>query len=193
MVKLGETEFRCAVEKALPWMEMLWSPAHQGYAPRADLDGTNPTLVDVYADDNAVIGLAFLDIARTTEEPSIRAQALAAADRAARYPLAAGLWDGEFGGGLWWTNQRDGLGEGKPAQSTALLAQVMAELYAETGDPIYRQHAVDSLDWLDRVLWNDYHKLYAYGVVHPRDDPLSDRPDPALLRLRPGHRYRALC
>src|SRR5829696_2189426 len=113
VVKLGEPGYRCAVEKALPWMEMLWSPAHQGYAPRADLDGTNPTLVDVYADDNAVIGLAFIDIARTTENPAIRAQALAAADRAARYPIVAGLWDGEFGGGLWWTNQRDALGEGK--------------------------------------------------------------------------------
>lgn len=171
MVKLGEQGFRCNVEKAFPWMEMLWSPAHQGYAPRADLDGSNPTLVDVYADDNAVIGLAFLDIARVTDNPSLRASALAAADRAARYPLAAGLWDDEFGGGLWWTNQRDGLGEGKPAQSTALLAHVMAELYAETGNPDYRRQAIAALDWLDRALWDDYHELYAYSVVHPKDDP----------------------
>jgi hypothetical protein len=173
MVKLGEQDFRCNVEKAFPWMEMLWSPAHQGYAPRADLNGANPTLVDVYADDNAVIGLAFLDIARTTDDPTLRASALAAADRAANYPLAAGLWDGEFGGGLWWTNQRNGLGEGKPAQSTALLAQVMAELYAETGNLTYRQHAVEALDWLDRALWNDDHELYAYSVVHPADDPTA--------------------
>ena len=171
MVKLGDESFRCYVEKAFPWMEMLWDPGHQGYAPRADLDGSNPTLVDVYADDNAVIGLAFLDIARTTRDPGLRAKALAAADRAARYPLVAGLWDGEFGGGLWWTNQRDGLGEGKPAQSTALLAQVMAELYVETGNREYRQAAVDALDWLDRALWNEYHGLYAYSVVRSTDDP----------------------
>jgi hypothetical protein len=171
MVKLGEQGFRCNVEKAFPWMEMLWSPGHQGYAPRADLNGANPTLVDVYADDNAVIGLAFLDIARTTDNPTLRTAALAAADRAARYPLVAGLWDGEFGGGLWWTNQRDSLGEGKPAQSTALLAQVMAELYAETGNPTYRQHAVDALGWLDRALWDEHHELYAYSVVHPQADP----------------------
>lgn len=175
MVKLGDERFRCNVEKALPWMELLWDPGHQGYAPRADLDGSNPTLVDVYADDNAVIGLALIDIARTTENPITRVQALAAADRAARYPLVAGLWDGEFGGGLWWTNQRDALGEGKPAQSTALLAQVMAELYAETGNPAYRQHAIDALDWLDRALWSEYHNLYAYSVVHPRDDPTAMR------------------
>jgi hypothetical protein len=170
MVKLGEPRFRCNVEKALGWMELLWSPGHQGYAPRADLDGANPTLVDVYADDNAVIGLAFIDIARTTENPTLRAQALADADRAARYPLVAGLWDDEFDGGLWWTNQRDALGEGKPAQSTALLAQVMAELYAETGDPVYRTYAVNAIDWLNRVLWHDEHQLYAYSVVHPPDD-----------------------
>jgi hypothetical protein len=173
MVKLGEQDYRCNVEKAFPWMEMLWSPVHQGYAPRADLDGSNPTLVDVYADDNAVIGLAFLDIARTTDDPTLRASALAAADRAARYPIAAGLWDNEFGGGLWWTNQRDGLGEGKPAQSTALLAQVMAELYAETGNQAYRQQAVAALDWLDQALWDEHHNLYAYSVVHPSNDPTA--------------------
>jgi hypothetical protein len=166
MVALGDLRFRCNVEKAYPWMEALWSPAHAGYAPRANLDGSSPTLVDVYADDNAVIGLAFLDIARVTQDPALRAQALAAADRAARYPLVAGLWDGDFGGGLWWTNQRDALGEGKPAQSTALLAQVMAEMYAETGDPVYRQHAVDALDWLDRTVWSEHHQLYAYSVIH---------------------------
>ena len=171
LARQGDERARCNVEKAFTWMEMLWSPVHQGYAPRADLDGSNPTLVDVYADDNAVIGLAFLDVARVTRDPDIRARALAAADRAARYPIVAGLWDGEFGGGLWWTNQRNGLGEGKPAQSTALLAQVMAELYAETGNPVYRQHAVDALAWLDTALWSEHHHLYAYNVHYGESDP----------------------
>lgn len=118
-------------------------------APRANLDASNPTLVDVYADDNAVIGLAFLDIARVTQDPVLRAQALASADRAARYPLEAGLWDGQFGGGLWWTNQRDALGDGKPAQSTALLAHVMAEMYAETG--IRRTDSTPSMHWTGSI------------------------------------------
>jgi Glycosyl hydrolase family 76 len=170
MVALGEDRFRCNVEKTFLWMERLWSPAHGGYAPRADLDGSNPTLQDVYADDNAVIGLAFLDVARVTRDPSLRFRALTAADRAARYPIVAGLWDGDLGGGLWWTNQRDALGEGKPAQSTALLAQVMAELYAETANPVYRQHAVEALGWLDRALWSDAHQLYAYSVRRSRRD-----------------------
>ena len=171
MVELGDDRFRCNVEKAFTWMEWLWSPTHEGYAPRADLDGSNPTLQDVYADDNAVIGLAFLDVASVTQDPDIRARALADADRAARFPIAAGLWDGEFGGGLWWTNQRDALGEGKPAQSTALLAQVMAELYAQTGNPVYRQHAVDALGWLDSTLWSEHHHMYAYSVRRSRSNP----------------------
>ena len=171
MVALGEGRFRCNVEKTFAWMEGLWSPAHAGYAPRADLDGSSPTLQDVYADDNAVIGLAFLEVARVTHDPAVRARALVAANRAARYPIVAGLWDGEFGGGLWWTNQRDALGEGKPAQTTALLAHVMAELYVETADPAYRQHAVESLAWLDGVLWSDVHQLYAYGVRRSSADP----------------------
>jgi hypothetical protein len=175
MVNLGDDRFRCNVEKTFTWMEKLWSPSHAGYAPRADLDGSNPTLVDVYADDNAVIGLAFVDVARVTKDPAIRARALAAADRAARYPIVAGLWDGDFSGGLWWTNQRDGLGDGKPAQSTALLAQVMAEMYAETGDPVYRQHALDSLAWLDRVLWSEPHQAYAYSVVASPNSPTGTR------------------
>ena len=171
LVQTGEDQSRCNVEKAYPWMEGLWSPSHAGYAPRADLDGANPTLQDVYADDNAVIGLAFLDVARTTKDPQLRARALVSASRAARFPIVAGLWDGEFGGGLWWTNQRNGLGEGKPAQSTALLAHVMAELYAETGDVVYRQHALDSLAWLDSELWSEHHHLYAYSVRYSRRDP----------------------
>jgi uncharacterized protein YyaL (SSP411 family) len=47
----------------------------------------------------------------------------------------------------------------------------MAELYAETGDPVYRQHAVDSLTWLDRELWSDSRELYAYDVRKSPTDP----------------------
>lgn len=171
LVQLGERELGCQVDKAVVWMEGLWSPAQQGYAPRADLDGANPTLQDLYADDNAVIGLAFLEAARVTRDPAVRARSLEAARGAARFLVATGLWDDAFGGGLWWTNQRDGLGEGKPALPTALMAQLMAELYAETRDPAYRQNALGALDWLDRVLWNEYHGLYAYGVEGAPDAP----------------------
>ncbi|MCC6179161.1 MAG: AGE family epimerase/isomerase [Chloroflexi bacterium] len=170
LVRLGEDRFACHMTKAVDWLELLWDPSHQGYAPRADLDGSNPTLRDVYADDNAVIGLAYIEVARVTRDPALRERLLAAADRAARYPLVAGLWD-ETSGGLWWNNQRAATGEGKPAQTTALLAQVMAELYAETGNPYYRDEAVAALDWLDRTLWDESHHLYAYAAVPSSDDP----------------------
>jgi len=171
LVRLGEVQLRCSVDKTVTWMERLWDPGHGGFAPRADLDGTNPTLQEVYADDNALIGLAFLEAARVTDDRAVRARALDAAERAAGYLLTSGLWDETFGGGLWWTNQRELSGEGKPAQTTALMGHLMAELHAETGRPIYRERALASLAWLDRALWDAHHELYAYSINRPSDDP----------------------
>ena len=173
LVQLGEERLRCHVEKTARWMEMLWDPGHGGFAPRADLDGTNPTLQDVYADDNGVIGLAFLDVARMTRDPSVRASALAAAERAAGYMRDSGLWDETFGGGLWWNNQREAAGEGKPAQTTALLAHLTAELYAETGQAPYREDALAAIGWLDSTLWDPNNDLYAYAINHPPGDPAA--------------------
>jgi hypothetical protein len=178
LVQLGEERFRCHVEKTARWMEMLWDPGHGGFAPRADLDGKNPTVQDVYADDNGVIGLAFLDAARTTRDPSVRASALDAAERAAGYMRDSGLWDETFGGGLWWNNQREAAGEGKPAQTTALLAHLMAELYAETGQALYRERALAAIGWLDATLWDPHDELYAYAINHPPGDPASAEVDP---------------
>jgi hypothetical protein len=171
LLHLGEDAFRCHVDKTVAWMERLWDPAHAGFAPRADLDGTNPTLQDVYADDNALIGLAFVDAARATADPSVRARALDAAERAAGYLMRSGLWDDALGGGLWWTNQRETAGEGKPAQTTALMAHLMAELHAETGRAFYRDWALSGLRWLDDTLWVAEWGLYAYSINRSPDDP----------------------
>jgi len=171
LVRLGDEQYRCETEKAMAWMELLWAPSLGAYAPRADLDGSNQTLVDVYADDNAVIGLAFLETARITRDPALRARGLEGARRAASFLGATGVWDGTFGGGLWWTNQREQLGEGKHALPTALMAQLMAELYVETREPAYLQSARDALGWLDATLWNPHHELYAYGIDVDRNDP----------------------
>ena len=176
LVRLGREQFRCQVDKAVAWMERLWDPDHAGYAPRADLDGSNPTLRDVYADDNAIIGLALLEAARVTADPAVRARALDGAERAAGYLLTTGLWDDTFGGGLWWNNRRGAAvegssAEGKPGQPTALMAHLMAELHAETGRPEYHAWALRALDWLERALWRDEYGLYAYGVDHAPDDP----------------------
>ncbi len=171
LVRLGEERFRCQVDKAVGWMEQLWDPGQAGFAPRAELDGSNPTLQDVYADDNGIVGLAFVEAARVTSDPRVRARAIDAAERAAGYLLNSGLWDDTFGGGLWWNNQREATGEGKPAQTTALMAHLMAELYAETGRPLYRERGLAAVDWLDRALWNDHHGLYAYSVNRPPGGP----------------------
>lgn len=171
LIRLGEERFLCQVDKAIVWMDRLWDPVQGGYAPRADLDGRNPTVSDIYADDNAVIGLAFLEAARVLPDPTARAQALSSAEYAADYLIRSGLWDATFGGGLWWNTQREATVEGKPAQTTALLAQLMAELYAETGRPHYREWALAAQGWLDGVLFDPVTGLYFYGVNWSPDDP----------------------
>ncbi len=179
LVRLGEREYVCNVERAVVWMEMLWDPGHAGFAPRADLDGSNPTLRDIYADDNALIGLAFLEAARVVDSPAVRSRAVFNAERAAAYLLNSGLWDYRFGGGLWWNNQRSLTGEGKPAQTTALLAHLTAELYAATGKMHYHDWAAVSIAWLNAALWDDNQGLYLYSINHPPGDPdgveLDDR------------------
>lgn len=170
LVRLGEERFRCQVDKTVRWMERLWDPGQAGFAPRADLDGSNPTLQHVYADDNAVIGLAFLEASRVTRDPSVRTRAIIAAERAGEYLTRSGLWDDTFGGGLWWNTQRSAVVEGKPAQTTALMAHLMAELHAETGRAVYRERALAALGWLDRVLLDPKTGLYRYTINQDPND-----------------------
>lgn len=174
LVRLGEGRFRCQVDKTAAWMGRLWDPKKAGFAPRADLDGGNPMLQVLYADDNALIGLAFLEAARVTHDPAARERALAWAEMAAQFLLKSGLWDDTFGGGLWWNTLHESAPEGKPAQTAALMAQLMAELHAETGRPQYRREALATLEWLDRTLWDGTRGLYAYGVHHTADPQVME-------------------
>src|SRR5262249_23608762 len=76
LVRLGAAEYRCEMDKALAYLERLWAP-DGGYAPRADLDGMSPSPEEKFADDNALIGLTYLDAAAATPDPNERARYLA--------------------------------------------------------------------------------------------------------------------
>lgn len=171
LARLGDRSALCRIQKSFAWMELLWEPERGGYAPRADLDGRNPTLKDLYADDNALVALAYLEAARVVEDELLRERLLLGANRATAYLLRPGLWDETYGGGLWWNDQSWALQLGKPGQPTALLAWVMAEQYELTRNPWHRQHALRALAWLDARLWSAHHGLYAYGVTGPETDP----------------------
>jgi hypothetical protein len=170
LARLGDRSMQCHIDKTVAWMEKLWSPVHSGYSPRANLDGREPTLRDVYADDNAIIGLAFLEAVRVSDNPATRGRARIGAERASSYLTQPALWDDVMGGGLWWNDQPWSHENGKPAQTAALTAQLMAELYEMTGNPRFRELALKALNWLDAATFDRQHGLYAYGVV---ENPLG--------------------
>ncbi|MFN8524361.1 MAG: glycoside hydrolase family 76 protein [Chloroflexota bacterium] len=172
LARLNRPDLQCNVLKAGAWMEPLWDSALEGFAPRADLDGTNPTVVDIYADDNAVIARAFLAIAQSAPTAAGRQRAIDNATRATAYLAPGHLWDDTYGGGVWWNNQRDREREGKPGQATALFALAAAELFVETGEPRFRDWAESALAWLQGRLWSPHHQLYAYSVG---GDPANPR------------------
>jgi uncharacterized protein YyaL (SSP411 family) len=162
LVRLGAAEYRCEMDKALRYLERLWMP-EGGYAPRAALDGTAPSPDEKFADDNALIGLAYLDAADATPDSDLRARYVAAACRVAAY-VRQTYWDDTFGGGLWWSTRQGAAREGKPAQANALAAALFLRLHGLTGDPAVRAWADESLAWLDTILWDENTGLYHWSV-----------------------------
>jgi hypothetical protein len=162
LVRLGAAEYRCEMDKALAYLERFWLP-EAGYAPRADLDGTALEPTELFADDNALIGLAYLDAAGVTLDPETRARYLATACRVAAY-LQQTYWDNTFGGGFWWSTRQAAVREGKPAQANALAAALFLRLHELTGDPAARDWADRTLAWLDATLWDDATALYRWAV-----------------------------
>jgi uncharacterized protein YyaL (SSP411 family) len=162
LVRLGAAEYRCEMDKALAYLERFWMP-EGGYAPRADLGGITLDPAEKFADDNALIGLAYLDAAGATPDSETRARYLAAACRVAAY-LQQTYWDDTFDGGFWWSTRQAAAREGKPAQANALAAALFLRLHELTGDPAARDWADRTLAWLDATLWDDDTALYRWAV-----------------------------
>jgi hypothetical protein len=164
-------QLACSVTRSFRYLEQLWigDPAG-GYAPRSDLDGRNPTTRDVYADDNALAGIAMLDAADFVSDGALRERMTLGAVRAARFLTDGGLWDDRFGGGFWWNTQRELSEGGKPVQTAGLAIQLFARLYERTGDPAYRSWAERALAWCDQWLYEPDVGLYRYGFRDARSD-----------------------
>jgi uncharacterized protein YyaL (SSP411 family) len=162
LVRLGLGVYRCTMDKALTSLELLWNPDGGGYAPRAGPDGSNPSPVEMFADDNALIGISYLDAAAATPDPVDRDRYLALAVRVATY-LTEVHWDDSFGGGLWWSTRRAAAREGKPAQANALAAALFLRL-ASLSDASWGAWADRTLGWLDATLWDEDAGLYRWAV-----------------------------
>lgn len=189
MVRLGQRPRTCFLHKTVAFLDLVARPESQagGFYPRADVDGRNPTTVDTYADDNALIGLAFLEARAISADPAWRAALLQRAASAAGYLIEGGLWDETFGGGFWWNSNRGQMWQGKPAQTTALAVQLFARLHEETGERRYAGWAWAGLTWLDSRLFDPASGLYRYGLRHwELSPPGGEELDPRLFSYDQG-------
>jgi Glycosyl hydrolase family 76 len=173
LVRLGLPEYGCTMDKALTYLELLWNPDGGGYAPRAGPDGSNPSPVEMFADDNALIGISYLDAAAATPDPVDRDRYLALAVRVATY-LTEVHWDDSFGGGLWWSTRRAAAREGKPAQANALAAALFLRL-ASLSDASWGAWADRTLGWLDATLWDEDAGLYRWAVHYAEQSSQAGR------------------
>jgi uncharacterized protein YyaL (SSP411 family) len=167
MIRLGQSSQSCMVAKTVFFLDLLVRPEpERGYYPRANVDGTTVTTRDTFADDNALIGLAFLDARAASRDEVWRASLLERARNAATFLTEGGMWDETFGGGFWWNTARGAIGEGKPSQTTAIAVLLFARLYEETGDRRYAEWAQRGLKWLNEWLFDPVIGLYRYGIRH---------------------------
>lgn len=163
---LGTPEDHCHLTKGFIFLDRMYDHDEGGYHARANPTGQQVELGTIWGDDNGLIGLALLAARETTTDDGLRARYLHAARREADFLTTSGLWDETFGGGFWWNTDRGNSWEGKPAQTNALAALFFARLYLATGDAQYRTLALDTLAWLDTVLYDPEQQLYRWSVSY---------------------------
>jgi uncharacterized protein YyaL (SSP411 family) len=188
LARLGQRSHACVQRKAAAFLELVRAPVPPGgFWPRADVDGRNLSSADLYADDNALIGLALLEARAASDDRTWRARLLDQARHAAALLTDSGLWDETFGGGFWWNSRRGRMGEGKPAQTTALAAQLFLRLYEATDDRAYAVWARRSLTWLDARLVDPTTGLYVFAVRHwDMPNQRGEHRDPRLFAYDQG-------
>jgi hypothetical protein len=157
---------RCYIDKGFIFLDRLWNYEVGGYYPRANPTGTMVEHGPRFADDNSLAGMALLATADTLSEGPTRERYLHAAINEAEFLIKSGLWDTTFGGRFWWNTNAGDTREGKPAQSNALAALFFVRLYDATGNGAYRDWALRTLLWMDTILWDPYHHLYAWSVSY---------------------------
>lgn len=133
-----------------------------GYAPYI---GDSSPKQQTWYDDNGWIGLAFVDAYRVTGNTRY----LDDAKRAFRF-IAAGGWDTQAGGGMWWTNKHPW----RSGEALAAAADLAARLYAATRKRAYLRAAEQYIGWADK------HLLRPQGVYIP----VASTPYPYLIEPR---------
>ena len=154
---------KAAVERfARGEQRSYWNPNLKpvpGYSPQAgEQSSSQPT----WYDDNAWIGIAFLNAYRATGNHAY----LTDAERAFAF-IAAGGWDAQQGGGMWWSTEHQWLS----GEALAAASDLAAQLYQATRRGEYLTNAETYIGWANKNL------LRPQGVYLP----VASTPFPYLI------------
>jgi hypothetical protein len=172
---------RAAVETFARGEQRYWNPNLKpvpGYSPQVDeRSSSQPT----WYDDNAWIGVAFLDAYRATGNHTY----VRDAERAFAF-IAAGGWDAKQGGGMWWSTEHQWLS----GETLAAASDLAARLYQTTHHIKYLTDAEMYIGWANK------HLLTPQGVYLPVAStpyPYLIEPDSYINRARTGAPGTELC
>jgi Glycosyl hydrolase family 76 len=172
---------RAAVETFARGEQRYWNPNRKtvpGYSPRVhEQSSSQPT----WYDDNAWIGIAFLDAYRATGNHTY----VTDAERAFAF-IAAGGWDAKHGGGMWWSTEHQWLS----GEALAAASDLAARLYQTTHRAEYLTDAEKYIGWANKNL------LRPQGVYLPVAStpfPYVIEPDSYVNRRQTGARGAQIC
>jgi Glycosyl hydrolase family 76 len=172
---------KAAVETFARGEQRFWNPNLKpvpGYSPQVgEQSSSQPT----WYDDNAWIGIAFLDAYRATGKHTY----VTDAERAFAF-IAAGGWDTEQGGGMWWSTGHQWLS----GEALAAASDLAARLYQTTNQAEYLTDAETYIGWANKNL------LTPQGVYLPVASapfPYLIEPDSYVNRGRTGPPQTQMC
>jgi hypothetical protein len=172
---------KAAVETVARGEQRYWNPNLKpvpGYSPEVgEQSSSQPT----WYDDNAWIGIAFLDAYRATGKHTY----VADGERAFAF-IAAGGWDAKQGGGMWWSTGHQWLS----GEALAAASDLAARLYQTTNQAEYLTDAETYIGWANKNL------LTPQGVYLPVAStpyPYLIEPDSYVNRRRTGAPGTQIC
>ncbi len=163
MIKAGQANYLLYMNNTFVWMENMWdhNDPRGGYFAASNLNGSGAG-GDKYVDDNGLTGMVYLeayDVTTGADKQAYLNKAKACAD----WIISSGLWDNTYGGGFWWSTAKTF----KPTQANGVAMQLFLRLYQITAQPVYRDWAVMTDNWLQAKMYDNVKKLYIWKIDGP--------------------------
>ncbi len=147
--------------------QAYWDGSVGGFAPYPG-DRGKP---NVWCDDNAWWGLAFMDAHLATGDQRLLALAQKAFDF-----LVSQCWDAAGGGGFWWNTDHTPAGQkaGEPLAAGSLLGALLAQAYRSLGQTATANSDLQAVErWLS---WGDAHFADPNGLYWRTQDDTTPTP-----------------